>query len=57
MNTHYALLPGSRDPRRLLREAIDAWDGGSLRNALIAAARITQWRIKVTMRGAAVALR
>ena len=28
MNTHYALLPGSRDPERLLREAVDAWDGG-----------------------------
>ena len=28
MNTHYALLPGSRDPERLLRETVDDWDGG-----------------------------
>ena len=28
MNTHHALLPGSRDPERLLRETVDDWDGG-----------------------------
>src|SRR6185436_1455776 len=28
MNTHHPLLPGGRDPERLLREAVDDWDGG-----------------------------
>ena len=28
MNTHHPLLPGSRDPERLLRETVDAWDRG-----------------------------
>ena len=28
MNTHCALLPGSRDPERLLRETVDTWDRG-----------------------------
>ena len=28
MNTHHPLLPGGRDPERLLRETVDDWDGG-----------------------------